>query len=322
MRKCARTLTENTRSHWAAVVPASRAPLPIPTLSTSPSSAPMASIEPWTMAAQPASSVTSATTTVAAAPAARTSSAVRSALFSSRSARVSDAPASAQATAIARPLPMGASGSSLDRVPAPTTRIDRPTRALTVSLRAPSRGDAPRPPRFARYREEPAETELLAAAAAAESPGLVLRGRPRGPSARILASASDDDVVDRRDHGRAGVDPFGGQDRHQRGAERLEGLLGLPDIEHVDVVLDLEREVVETSGRCARSGRFQILERLVVGVDRERARREVETSGHRTSFRGPHRCTRADGLGAVRVLARYSHWLTTSNAFCAPDQVR
>src|ERR1700689_2009312 len=125
-RKCARVLTAKTASYCSAVVPAMPRPRPMPTLSTRPSRPPRAAADSATTAAHAAGCVTSASTTSAADPSARTSSAVISAAAPSLSAQATAAPSRAASTAMARPLPGGASGSSDGRVPAPTTRTRRP----------------------------------------------------------------------------------------------------------------------------------------------------------------------------------------------------
>src|SRR5580698_3271423 len=126
IRKCARVLTAKVASHCSAVVPVIPRPRAKPTLRTSPSRPPRARADSSTMAAQARGSATSATTIAASDPSARTSLAVSPAAAWSRSAQATDAPSLAARTAMARPLPIGGSGSGEGRVPAPTTRIFRP----------------------------------------------------------------------------------------------------------------------------------------------------------------------------------------------------
>src|SRR4051812_33554975 len=86
-------------------------------------------------------------------------------------------------------------------------------------------------------------------------------GRPgarRRPGPRVLAG---DDVVDLGDVRLAGVDAGGGQDRDERLAEGIEGLLGLPDVEDVDAARALQRAVIEPARRSAGAGVLEVLER-------------------------------------------------------------
>ena len=84
-----------------------------------------ASTRPWHASA----SATSAVSTWAVAPSASTRAAVAFAASVSMSAQVTVAPARPASTAMARPLPIGASGSAEACVPAPTTRTLRPARS-------------------------------------------------------------------------------------------------------------------------------------------------------------------------------------------------
>src|SRR6185436_16109421 len=102
----------------------------MPTLTTTPSRPPSDASESATTRAHAASSVTSATTTVARLFSLAMRCAVSRAAPSSRSAHATAAPSRAHNTAIARPLPSGASASSQGCVPAPTTRILRPASRL------------------------------------------------------------------------------------------------------------------------------------------------------------------------------------------------
>src|SRR5262245_3220123 len=126
-RKWARTFTANVRSQSSTLVPSSRRPSPMPTLSTSPSSPPSLASAPATTPAQSSGWVTSATTTSAWPPSSTMSFCVPRAAASSRSGQATAAPSRAARVEMARPLPIGASGSSERRVPAPTTRMRLPS---------------------------------------------------------------------------------------------------------------------------------------------------------------------------------------------------
>jgi hypothetical protein len=104
----------------------------MPALRTTPSRPPSSATDRSTSAAQSAGSARSATTTAAVdgpGLAGEARGLLRRRLVDVDSA--SAAPCSAARTAIARPLPGGASGSGLGRVPAPTTATRRPASALT-----------------------------------------------------------------------------------------------------------------------------------------------------------------------------------------------
>ena len=129
IRKCARRFTANASSQAAASVPARRAPRAMPTFSTTPSSPPSAGVRlrddplagcrrrrrrpPRPRRARP--------------PSRCASSVVARGVARPRPRRRPRRPRARHSSAIARPLPIGASGSGLGRVPAPTTRILRPT---------------------------------------------------------------------------------------------------------------------------------------------------------------------------------------------------
>ena len=91
---------------------------------------------------------TSPTTTRLAPPSSVISAAVADAAPSSRSAHTTAAPSRAHCTAIARPLPTGASGSSLGWVPAPTTSTrlpsSKPSRMVGDRTSAPNRAEQAR----------------------------------------------------------------------------------------------------------------------------------------------------------------------------------
>ena len=137
-RKWARVFTANTSSQCSALVPGSPTPAPMPTLSTSPSRPPSrARRAAATTAARRRGSATSATMHRGGAALGRAPARpCRSAAASSRSAHATAAPSRAARTAMARPLPTGASGSADGRVPAPTTRTRRPASRLGVTAAA------------------------------------------------------------------------------------------------------------------------------------------------------------------------------------------
>ena len=135
-RKCDRTLTAKTRSHSSADVPSRPRPLPMPTLSTSASSPPSVSAAHSTPPAVASASAASTESAWAVPPASATSRTVSCAAASSTSVTATAAPSCAASTAIARPLPIGAFGSSVRRVPPPTTSNRRPaSRPLMPSSR-------------------------------------------------------------------------------------------------------------------------------------------------------------------------------------------
>src|SRR5580704_9076716 len=130
--KCARRLSANVRSQSSGDVPATPMPKPVPTLSTMPSG--VSPDSSATASRQPSSVVTSATTTAALPPSSVMRRQVSSTAPSSLSTQTTDAPSRAARTAMARPLPTGASGSREGWVPAPTTAMQRPSRSgLTTS---------------------------------------------------------------------------------------------------------------------------------------------------------------------------------------------
>jgi len=49
----------------------------------------------------------------------------------------------------------------------------------------------------------------------------------------------------------AGINPCLGENRHQCCPEGLERLLGVPDVEHLDLAAGFESEVMQPSGRRA-----------------------------------------------------------------------
>src|SRR6185295_5812299 len=100
----------------------------MPTLTTTPSRPPSDRSASATTRAHAAALVTSAITTLARWPSPEILCAVSRAAASSRSAHATPAPSRAHNTAIARPLPIGASASSQGCEPAHNTRTLRPTR--------------------------------------------------------------------------------------------------------------------------------------------------------------------------------------------------
>ena len=63
-----------------------------------------------------------------------------------------------------------------------------------------------------------------------------------------MAGSALDDVVYRGDVRLAGIDPERRKDRQKRRPEGLERLLGLPDVEHLDLAVGLEGDVGEPAG--------------------------------------------------------------------------
>src|ERR1700677_982552 len=129
-RKWARRLRSKVLSQSSMDVPATPMPKPVPTLSTRPSGANPGSSE--TARRHPSSVVTSATTIAAFPPSSVISRHVSSTAASSRSTHTTDAPSRAARTAMARPLPTGASGSREGCVPAPITVMLRPARSDVI----------------------------------------------------------------------------------------------------------------------------------------------------------------------------------------------
>src|SRR6202789_1652339 len=146
-RKWARRLRSKVLSQSSMDVPATPMPKPVPTLSTSPSGASPGSSE--TARRHPSSVVTSATTIAAFPPSSVISRHVSSTAASSRSTQTTDAPSRAARTAMARPLPTGASGSREGCVPAPITVMLRPARSDV--MRSPGSRADPSGRRSARH---------------------------------------------------------------------------------------------------------------------------------------------------------------------------
>ena len=48
------------------------------------------------------------------------------------------------------------------------------------------------------------------------------------------------------------------------GPKGLERLLGIPDVEHLNLPVGLESRVIEPAGRGSSAGRFELFDRLVV----------------------------------------------------------
>ncbi len=139
--KWARRLRSNVLSQSSMDVPATPMPNPVPTLSTRPSGASPGSSE--TARRQPSSVVTSATTMAAFPPSSVISRHVSSTAASSRSTQTTDAPSRAARTAMARPLPTGASGSRDGCVPAPITVMLRPASSDVMPVRADPQSGPP-----------------------------------------------------------------------------------------------------------------------------------------------------------------------------------
>ena len=142
--KWARRFRSNVLSQSSMDVPATPMPKPVPTLSTSPSGANPGSSE--IAIRHPSSVVTSATTIAAFPPSSVMTRQVSSAAASSRSTQTTDAPSRAARTAMARPLPTGASGSRDGWVPAPITVMLDPAAATSRNTRATTTPYAAGPP--------------------------------------------------------------------------------------------------------------------------------------------------------------------------------
>src|SRR6266496_2880215 len=64
------------------------------------------------------------------------------------------------------------------------------------------------------------------------------------------------DVVHLRHHRLTGIGSKRGHDRHQGLAKRIERLLRIPDVEHLNLPVGLKRRVVEPAGRSSGAGRL------------------------------------------------------------------
>src|SRR6266536_2884145 len=94
------------------------------------------------------------------------------------------------------------------------------------------------------------------------------------------AGSALDDVVHRGNLRLAGIGPERPHDRQQRFPEGLERFLGIPDVEHLNLAVGLEGDVIEPTGRGTSAGRFQLADRFVVQRRCKRAGCEVETESH------------------------------------------
>ena len=71
--------------------------------------------------------------------------------------------------------------------------------------------------------------------------------------------------MDGVDSGRVELDAEVEKDRHEAlRAPCFEGFLGFPDVEHFDLAVRFERDVLEPSDGCSVSGGIEPLDRLVV----------------------------------------------------------
>src|SRR5439155_14532217 len=64
------------------------------------------------------------------------------------------------------------------------------------------------------------------------------------------------DVVHLRHHWLTGVGSERGHDRHQGLAKCIERLLGIPDVEHLNLPVSLKSDVVQPTGGSSGAGRF------------------------------------------------------------------
>src|SRR6059036_145881 len=86
----------------------------------------------------------------------------------------------------------------------------------------------------------------------------------RGAWKAGASASAGDDVMDGGDHRLARVDAGSGEDRHQRLPERVERLLRVPYVEHLQPVLSLERDVIRPPGGSALPGVLKLLDDVVV----------------------------------------------------------
>src|SRR5439155_17683648 len=122
-------------------------------------------------------------------------------------------------------------------------------------------------------------------------PGTRVRaaGRPKlhGVKARLRSSvaaarSAENDVVNLGDLWLSRVGAELVHDRHERLAELLEGLLGVPHVENLDAAVPpREGEVIRASGGRARAGPLESLQHLVVALLAGRLGLEVEDECHR-----------------------------------------
>src|SRR5205807_7075757 len=98
------------------------------------------------------------------------------------------------------------------------------------------------------------------------------------PGARRTSALND--VVHRRDARLTWISPYLGENWNQRRAERLKRLLGVPHIEHLDLAVHVESDVIEPPGWRSGTGPFESLDCVVVRRGRERTGGEVHTECH------------------------------------------
>src|SRR5262245_48305489 len=99
-------------------------------------------------------------------------------------------------------------------------------------------------------------------------------------SRRRPAALAWNEVVDRLDHGLAGVEADLLKDGHQRLTELVEGLVRLPDIEYLELVAGAEARVVQTPDRFACTSCVETPDNVVVLRGSRRGRVEVDTDRH------------------------------------------
>src|SRR6478752_6357404 len=109
-----------------------------------------------------------------------------------------------------------------------------------------------------------------------------MRGRPRVPSAggRRCGRSGFDLVMTPSHHRLVQLEPCRGEDREQGLPERLKRLLGLPDVEDLNLAACLQGDVEDSSvgGACARF--FELSEGCVVLLLSESFASDVEPKCH------------------------------------------
>ena len=110
-----------------------------------------------------------------------------------------------------------------------------------------------------------------------------------------LVSAPDD-LANGSDGRRKKLDPEFGEDRHEsRWPGGFERLLRLPNVEHFDLAVRFESNVIEPSGRAALTGCLEAADCLVVLCRRESAVPEMTDKGRRSgNGLGPYPSPPAD----------------------------
>ena len=108
------------------------------------------------------------------------------------------------------------------------------------------------------------------------------RGRPRASLGRLgrCGGSAFDLVVNSGHHRLVQLDPGRVEDRDQGGPERLESLLGLPDIEDLDLAVCLKGDVGDAPIRGSRARLFELAECCVVLLLREPLTSDVKAQCH------------------------------------------